>query len=126
MTLEANPFSALMSKMYKTSINRYDDADDVTATNPAEGDDVPPNYYDNDYYLVKLQVPLGGEPNQMLVYDRYKTFELHLTEAKEPEAFAAALDAIGHEPKMYRWVRRVGDWEWRICFDRAPERNPTW
>lgn len=117
----------MMSKMYKTSINRYDDTDDDNpSNNPEDIDEPPPNHYDNEYYLVKLQVPLGTDANQMLIYDRYKTFELHLTEAKNPDAFAAAVFAVALEPKMYRWVRREGEWNWKICFDRLPDRIPTW
>ncbi|KAF9442258.1 hypothetical protein P691DRAFT_779487 [Macrolepiota fuliginosa MF-IS2] len=126
VTLESNPFSAMMSRMYKTSINRYDDPDDVATNNDADGNVIPPNYYEDDHYLVKIQVPLGDEANQMLVHDRYKTFELHLSELNNTEAFSAAIEAVGYEPKMYRWARREGDWEWKICFDRAPDRNPTW
>jgi hypothetical protein len=116
----------MMSRMYKTSINRYDDGDDTGIPDNAEWDDVPPNYYDNEYYLVKVQLPVGGDANQMLVYDRFKTIELHLTELKNPEAFTMALLVSGGEAKIYRWVRREGDWEWKICFDRAPDHTPTW
>lgn len=117
----------MMSKMYKTSINRYDDTDDDTPTHNAEGvEEPPPNPYEDDYYLVKLQVPIGAEANQMLVYDRYKTFELHLTDMKNPEAFTAAMLAVALEPKMYRWAHREGEWNWKICFDRLPDQTPTW
>ncbi|EKM81505.1 hypothetical protein AGABI1DRAFT_105074 [Agaricus bisporus var. burnettii JB137-S8] len=125
--LDPNPFSTMMSKMYKTSINRYDDTDDDTPTHNAEGvEEPPPNPYEDDYYLVKLQVPIGAEANQMLVHDRYKTFELHLTDMKNPEAFTAAMLAVALEPKMYRWAHREGEWNWKICFDRLPDQTPTW
>jgi hypothetical protein len=113
--------------MYKTSITRYYDDSDETQTPGAEVlDEAPPNYYENDYYLVKLQVPLGADANQVLVYDQFKTFELHLSEAKNPEAFIAALFAVAREQKMYRWVHREGEWDWKICFDRIPDRIPSW
>ncbi|KAF5361844.1 hypothetical protein D9756_002074 [Leucocoprinus leucothites] len=127
ITLEPNPFSALMSRMYKTSITRYyDDSDENQSPGAEVLDEAPPNYHGDAYYLVKLQVPLGADANQVLVYDQFKTFELHLSEAKNPEAFIAALFAVAREQKMYRWVHREGEWEWKICFDRIPERLPTW
>lgn len=127
ITLEPNPFSTLMSRMYKTSITRYYDDSDENQSPAAEVlDEAPPNYHGDAYYLVKLQVPLGTDANQVLVYDQFKTFELYLSEAKNPEAFFAALFAVAREQKMYRWVHREGEWEWRICFDRIPDRLPTW
>ena len=127
ITLEPNPFSALMSRMYKTSITRYYDDSDENQSPAAEAlDEAPPNYHGDAYYLVKLQVPVGTDANQILVYDQFKTFELYLSEAKNPEAFFAALFTVAREQKMYRWVHREGDWEWKICFDRIPDRIPTW
>ncbi|KAF9445849.1 hypothetical protein P691DRAFT_734285 [Macrolepiota fuliginosa MF-IS2] len=139
VTLDRNPVAQIMhevfgsnipSSMPKWNINRFDS----TTDEGLDGGDLmdasaPPNKYDEDeHFLVKIQVPIGSarKPRSMFIYDRQRSFEMHLLSEREPEAFEAALGAMGNNLKIYRWARRVGDFQWKICFDRAPERDPLW
>ena len=42
------------------------------------------------------------------------------------DLFDEAEDILGDELKMYRWARRLGEYDLGICLDRAPAQNPAW
>ena len=107
------------------TINRYDDLNDKP-TGEEIGTAMPPNTHGDKYYLVKLQMPLGGQSSHILVYDQQKSLQLFIRKDLNPEIFDEAVRAFGGWPKMYRWTQRVGDREWRMCFDQVPGIDPHW
>lgn len=125
--LEPNPMAAFTG-LTATFINRFDDLDEHSPVADARArEKVPPNIYGDSYHIVKLQLPLTtSEPSHMLVYDKSKSFQLFFRADKNLEAFIEAVEAMGSWPKLYRWAQRVGDWEWKICFDREPQPAPRW
>lgn len=141
MTLDRNPLATIMDKVFgsntppamqQISINRFDSTTDKNRDKTDWFDKSPPPniHQDNEYFLIKIQVGMGStpgsKPRSMYIYDRQRSFEMHLLRERESEAFEAALEAMGENLKMYRWACRVGDFQWKICFDRAPARNPPW
>lgn len=84
-------------------------------------------------FLAKIQISSPGvAPGHIMVYDRRRTFLGFLREDIYPRAFAeCAVEMRGPRGslmgrKMYRWVRRTGDWELSVCLDRAPAVDVKW
>jgi len=69
-------------------------------------------------------MPLGGQSSHIFVYDQQKSFQLFIHKDLNLDIFNEATRAFGGWSKMYRWAQRVGDQEWRICFDQAPGVDP--
>jgi hypothetical protein len=92
------------------------------------------NIYSDKYFLVKVHRPTGttkgkGAKQAMLVHDAGKSFALYFSKAENGRVFENAMKALdGNVDKMamYRWAKRVGDWEWKICLGCVPEVRPTW
>jgi len=95
-------------------------------TGEEKGTGMPLNTHGNKYYLVKLQIPLGGQSSHILVYDQQKSFQLFIRKDLNPDIFDEAVRAFGGWPKMYRWTQRAGDREWRMCFDQVPGIDSHW
>ncbi|KAF9445846.1 hypothetical protein P691DRAFT_784659 [Macrolepiota fuliginosa MF-IS2] len=137
VTLDRNPFAHLLgvygplvNNILGVHVNRFDSGDEIQEKG-LSNDAVPENIYDpGEYFLVKIQREVFDRPGQqhrdMLIYDSCKSFEVHMLREREPKVFGAGLAAMGDEMKMYRWACRVGDFQWKICFDRGPDRNPPW
>ncbi|PIL28917.1 hypothetical protein GSI_08963 [Ganoderma sinense ZZ0214-1] len=93
----------------------------------------PPNVYGDRPFLVKLQIGLGGSgmAENMMVYDRKRTAQAFVCLEDDAWAFGELVKEMkgprgGHGGvKMYRWARRVSDWELSVCLDRAPGAAET-
>nr|VWO97504.1 N/A [Ganoderma boninense] len=86
-------------------------------------------------FLVKMQLSPPGPvaaPGQIMLYDRRQTLLGFLREDVDPRAYVeCAAEIQGPRGglmglKMYRWVRRTGDWELSVCLDRAPVVDAKW
>ncbi|KAI1792749.1 hypothetical protein LXA43DRAFT_1060444 [Ganoderma leucocontextum] len=100
-----------------------------TTVQPADGSTPPPpNAYGDRPFLVKLQIGLGGvgQGASMMLYDRKRTAQAFVHLDDDAWTFAELVKEMegprgGHGGlKMYRWARRVGDWEMSVCLDRTP------
>ena len=105
-----------------------------TTIRPADGSaPPPPNAYEDRPFLVKLQIGLSGvgQGANMMLYDRKRTAHAFVHQDDDATAFAELVKEMegprgGHGGlKMYRWARRVGDWELSVCLDRAPGAAET-
>ncbi|KAK7052835.1 hypothetical protein VNI00_004154 [Paramarasmius palmivorus] len=86
----------------------------------------PTNIHGDQAFLVKIQRPLVGSTGAMLVYDRQRSFHFYLHSTANTIAYMGAMKEMGHDPKIYRWAKRSGDFELSICLDRAPANIPAW
>ncbi|KAI0032959.1 hypothetical protein K488DRAFT_48696 [Vararia minispora EC-137] len=88
----------------------------------------PANVHGDRAFLVKLQRPLGPIGMGILVYDRTRSFSGHINRAKDPGAYDQAMQYMppGGALKIYRWAKRIGDWDLSICLDREPEGTLQW
>ena len=129
-----------MEGMYMAHINNRTSTafglqgDGGATIQPADGSGPPPpNVYGDRPFLVKFQVGLGGAglADNMMLYDRKRTAQAFVHLDDDAWAFAELVKEMegprgGHGGlKMYRWARRVGDWELSICLDRAPGAAET-
>ncbi|KAL1741790.1 hypothetical protein HDZ31DRAFT_44689 [Schizophyllum fasciatum] len=98
---------------------------------PDEPEKAPANAHGDNAFLVKIQRPasftrtddLGG----MLVYDRGRTFQGYITVRENPEGYRQVMTQMADgRPKVYRWAKRVGDFELNLCLDREPLSIPQW
>ncbi|KAF5379369.1 hypothetical protein D9615_006586 [Tricholomella constricta] len=116
-------------KGYRAIINRFDSAHDMQKNiQPAELVGPPPNIHDEKAFLVKFQVSLTRlrADASMLLYDRQRSFQVNWVKAEDHEVFMVGEKAMAGNLKIYRWARRVGDYQLSVCFDRAPETDPVW
>lgn len=124
--------------MYQVNFNRYDNLADKAAANkrmtePTAKPNPPTDIHGSKIFLVKIQTMLNkqpGMPEGIYIYDKQKSFEGYLLKEDDGEGYAQAEEETKRTGwrgiKMYRWARRVGDWELSICLDKAPEKNPEW
>ena len=125
-----------------------------TTVRPADADaPAPPNVYGDRPFLVKLQICVSGAlpdvalvgvpgagagagvgvgmAESMMVYDRRRTAQAFVHLEDDAWTFAELVQEMkgprgGYGGlKMYRWARRVGDWELSVCLDRAPGAAET-
>ena len=97
-------------------------------------DSPPQNIHGDNPFIIKLQPPLSGGPGtakSMLVYDRQKSVMGYVYESEKPEEFGRlrreCIDkGLLGGLKMYRYAKRVGDWELSICVEREPEGVVNW
>ncbi|KAF9448254.1 hypothetical protein P691DRAFT_775533 [Macrolepiota fuliginosa MF-IS2] len=113
---------------FVTGINRYYDLDDGLKTTQSDSQpSAPLNIHGEKYHLLKLQLSLGNiDDPHFLVYDRYRSFQLLFRPDDNHLTFAIAVQAMDGYPKMYRWAKREGDWDWSICFALGPDKDPRW
>lgn len=125
---------------FSTIMNRYDSPREqsLRTTVQSDADGPPPNIHSNKIFLVKMQSSLtltSDADAQMLIYDRQRSFQAYWKKyggssghddfevyRKAEREIAGGWQGI----KMYRWARRVGDYELSVCFDRAPGTDPVW
>ncbi|KAJ3564625.1 hypothetical protein NP233_g8171 [Leucocoprinus birnbaumii] len=88
---------------------------------------VPKDLYGDKYFLMKLQCSMAGPKDLILVYDVHRSFNLYMMGKKNEESFQVALRQFSHEKRpIFRWAKRVGDWEWQVCFESVPEYPSPW
>ncbi|RDB27781.1 hypothetical protein Hypma_003242 [Hypsizygus marmoreus] len=115
--------------VYRVIINRYDSLHDAKQRIEKEDLNVPPpNIHGDKAFLLKFQISLNqfGDDTAMLLYDRQKSFQVYWRKREDREVFAEGEKAITGKVRIYRWARRVGDFQFSVCFDRAPEKDPVW
>ncbi|KAG5353577.1 hypothetical protein C0989_005094 [Termitomyces sp. Mn162] len=120
-----------MGKMYRALINRFDSVHDIRGQmikSPEDANAPPPNIHDDKAFLVKFQISLSqyGMDSSMLLYDRQKSFQVNWLKSHDTDVYKEGEKAMGDRLKIYRWVRRVGDYQLAVCFDKAPETDPVW
>jgi hypothetical protein len=113
--------------IFRSIINKYD-AVPETPTEQVDPNAPPPDVHGEKTFLIKCQISLHsyGDDASMLIYDRQKSFQAYWFKRKDREVFAEGQKAMGDRLKIYRWARRVGDFQLSVCFDRAPEKDPVW
>ena len=80
-------------------------------------------------FLAKFQISLAMDDTplpHMLIYDRARSFQLIWHRGGNPKLFEQGCKMMDRKLKIYRWVRRLGNYEFEICLDRAPETDPLW
>ena len=66
------------------------------------------------------------------IYDRKRSFDFYFLRKDIPAVFADFYAEMcgphgGYGGlKMYRWAKRTGDWELKVCLDRAPTTDTRW
>ncbi|KAL6304709.1 hypothetical protein BKA93DRAFT_732547 [Sparassis latifolia] len=91
----------------------------------------PPNAHGAKAFLVKLQIGLANRDAYM-IYDRQRTLESFFRQDRDLVLFAEIRREMdgprgGHAGfKMYRWAKRVSDWELSICLDKEPQADVKW
>lgn len=116
-------------KLFTASLNFQSPLKSQTDKDKAAGG-VPANAHEDKAFLVKLQRPLSEQREfrfPIMVYDRNRTFQGHIA----PEDNASAWNTIVAQMppsklKIYRWAKRVGDWQLSLCLDREPSETPQW
>ncbi|KAG7448862.1 uncharacterized protein BT62DRAFT_731197 [Guyanagaster necrorhizus] len=125
-------------KLYTSYVNNQGRMNPTTVT---PDDDAPPsNVHGDKPFLIKIQKPLTRLPGlaisedaivppSLLIYDRQRSFRAHAIEVDNPQAYPMAIREVlmgQTKVKIYRWAKRVGDFELSVCLDRAPDPEPTW
>lgn len=124
-------------KLYISYVNNQGTMNPTTVT---PDNDAPPNVHGDKPFLIKIQKPLTRVPGlavsddvnvppSLLIYDRQRSFRAHAIEADNPQAYPKAIREVmmgKTKVKIYRWAKRVGDFELSVCLDRGPEPEPTW
>ncbi|KAL0570765.1 hypothetical protein V5O48_011193 [Marasmius crinis-equi] len=76
---------------------------------------IAPNIHGDKPFLIKIQCPahpqlrkIGGS---MLIYDRQRSFQAHLSLVDDQDAYDEAMrqPEMGTKLKIYRWAKRVGE-----------------
>ncbi|PCH36759.1 hypothetical protein WOLCODRAFT_140570 [Wolfiporia cocos MD-104 SS10] len=105
----------------------------IPVSTPSDRAAPPKNVHGSNVFLVKIQVALmTGRPQEMMVYDRQKSVHVFFTALGAPAYFEELLAEMrgprgGYDGlKMYRWARRVSDWELSVCVDKEPQTEIKW
>jgi len=56
----------------------------------------------------------------MLIYDRQRSFQVNWFRKNQQDLFDEVEEMLGDKLKMFRWARRVGDYQLTVCFDQVP------
>ncbi|TFY69765.1 hypothetical protein EVJ58_g251 [Rhodofomes roseus] len=120
-----------MEGMYAVPLNRHSSRATNAMNTPRQLDSsvLQPNPHGSRLFLVKLQASLGGTPSSIMVYDRQRSIDVYI---HDPEVFDDMLREMrgprgGYGGvKMYRWAKRISDWELSICMDKEPQTEIKW
>ena len=128
-----------MEGAYITTINRYTSitrtSDLMNSITQTDSTVAPLNIHGERPFLVKIQLTQTGygRVRTMTVYDRQRSFgNVYIAQCDDPGSFDKLLSELTGPRggfggvKMYRWARRVGDWEFSVCLDRPPEADIKW
>ena len=88
----------------------------------------PPDIHNGQIFLAKFQKSLDppGDPTDILVYDRQRSFRIMWMRESETDLFVNTCALMGNKHKCYRWIKRVDDFSFAVCLDRAPAEDPLW
>ncbi|GBE83314.1 hypothetical protein SCP_0503620 [Sparassis crispa] len=117
--------------MYAYTFNRFNFRDDGKLGNvrKIDAETPPPNIHDTKTFLVKLQV---GPQGHYMIYDRQRSFEVYFINSSDPGTFSEFRNEMlgprgtPRAVKMYRWAKRVSEWELSVCIDRLPQTDIRW
>lgn len=120
--------------LYTARWNKFSTPADLVANATQEADPsaVPPNPHGGRLFLVKLQAPLTGLFDTIMVYDRQRSIQGYFMLDDNAEVYPEMISEMqgprgGHGGvKMYRWAKRSSDWELSICMDREPLTDIKW
>ncbi|KAL5505057.1 hypothetical protein ACEPAH_7720 [Sanghuangporus vaninii] len=88
------------------------------------------NVHGSTPFIVKIQVPVLGDINGMMVYDRRRSFVGYIYREADPSAYACIDNLVRTKGimglKIYRWAKMVGDWTLDICLDVEPNEPVQW
>ncbi len=105
---------------------------------PLDKDSPPPNVHGDRIFLVEIQYNRAQDSrltDSFLIWDRTRSCIGYFFYDKDPRAFEQFREEIegtrgevcGVEMRrMYRWAKRVGEWELSVCLDRVPDEGTGW
>ena len=115
--------------MFTTSLNWQSPLKSQADKGVAKGI-APANVHEDKAFLVKLQRPMSEQRHfrfPIMVYDRSRSFSGHIAPEDNTSSWDTIVAALPPSKlKIYRWAKRVGDWELSICLDREPGETPQW
>jgi len=122
--------------LYVASVNRYTSPRKAgTVLSPEDRNDssVPPNVHDSKVFLIKLQLALLPAVGHVMIYDRQRTFgQVFFIGATDPQLLQDLTSEMkgprgGYGGiKMYRFAKRISDWELSLCLDKEPQSEIKW
>ena len=128
VTLKVRPALPGMEQLHMVNLNKYSTVQSLKRkddTRKRGEDPPPPDVWGGRVFGVKFQVGLGGSmPTNMMMYDRKRSFQVFATLEDNGAVFLDCVEEVMGPRggfggvKMYRWVRRMGDWEFSVCLDR--------
>ncbi|OCH86730.1 hypothetical protein OBBRIDRAFT_796890 [Obba rivulosa] len=134
-TLRFHNVPPALEGMYMSTLNRFNmQQRPAGPIRKPDNSTPPPNIHGQNIFLMKLQIgygPAAGGP-QAMIYDRQRSFEAYFMEATSPQVFQELKDEMRGPRakyggvKMYRWAKRVSDWELSVCLDREPQTEIKW
>lgn len=118
--------------MVATVVNRFDSSFKDERTRPWDPNTPAPNVHGDKLFLIKLQLAEEENGDNFLIYDRQRTSEAFFLEKTDPAGFQKLREEVQgprggyHGRKMYRWAKRVSDWELSLCLDKEPREKIAW
>lgn len=96
--------------------------------------DAPPNVHGDRLFLIKLQIEYSGlaPSSNMMIYDRQRSFSVFFGVDGHEAVFRQVREEMQGPRggfrglKMYRWAKRIGDWQLSVCLDRPPQQEIKW
>ncbi len=105
---------------------------------PLNKDSPPPNVHGDRIFLVKIQhsrAQGSRSTDSFLIWDKTRSCVVYFFYDKDPRAFEQFRGEIegprgevcgAAKRRMYRWAKRVGEWELSVCLDRVPDEGTGW
>lgn len=119
--------------MYSSPVNRFNFSTNLADRVKKIDEKQPPeNAHGDKLFLIKMQIAGPVGESHFLVYDRQRSMDVFYIEKKDPVMFRRFRDEVQGPRggyfgmKMYRWAKRISDWELSICLDRQPEEEIKW
>ncbi|EMD36741.1 hypothetical protein CERSUDRAFT_50971 [Gelatoporia subvermispora B] len=133
-TLRFHNIPPAMEGMFYTSVNRFNLHQAATdRIRKPDNSTPPPNLHGEKVFLVKLQLGVGGPAgSNLMIYDRQRSCEVYFMRETDPRLFLefkAEVEGPRRKYggiKMYRWAKRISDWELSVCLDREPLNEIKW
>lgn len=121
-----------MEGMYAARINRFSSGRDLRAApRRLDPNEIPANMHGERLFLVKITLRQDTQ-DSFSIYDRQNSIDIHFLKSEDHALFdEMRFEAQGPRGnygglKMYRWARRISDWELSLCVDKEPQTNIKW
>lgn len=124
-----------LEHMHMAMVNRFGFNGSPTSAiqSPEDYTVAPPNVHGSKTFLTKIQIGVAGNTGNMMIYDRQRTFKtVFFVKQTDPKLFEDMKNEMQgprgghHGVKMYRFAKRVSDWELSICMDKEPQTQIKW